>query len=44
MKQAPACAELSNQKVSALMRQMCADKMATRVEEKGKAYFTAYLA
>ena len=44
MKQAPACADLSNQKVSALMRQMCADKMATRVEEKGKAYFTTYTA
>ena len=44
IKQTPACAELSNQKVSALMRQMCADNMAIRVEEQGKAYFTAYTA
>ena len=38
MKEIPACAELSNQKVSQLVRQMIPDKVV-RVEEKRKAYF-----
>ena len=38
MKAIPACAELSNQKVSQLVRQMIPDKIV-RVEEKRKAYF-----
>ena len=36
----PACAELSNQRVSALVRQMVADGVLTRTEEKRKAFFS----
>ena len=39
IKQVPACAELSNQKVSALVRQLCDALVLVRYEEKGKAYF-----
>ena len=39
IKQVPACAELSNQKVSALVRQLCDTLVLVRYEEKGKAYF-----
>ena len=35
----PCCAELSNQRVSALIRQLVADGKVERVEEKRKAYF-----
>lgn len=35
-----ASAELSNQRVSALVRQLKEDKLVERVEEKGKAYFS----
>lgn len=36
----PAIAELSNQRVSALVRQLVADGSVVRVEEKRKAYFS----
>lgn len=39
MKEIPACAELSNQRVSALVRQLVADGAVERTEEKRKAYF-----
>lgn len=39
MKEIPACAELSNQRVSALVRQLVIDKAVERTEEKRKAYF-----
>ena len=35
----PCCAEMSNQRVSALVRQLVADGKVERVEEKRKAYF-----
>ena len=38
IKEIPACAELTNQKVSNLLRQMMPERME-RVEEKRKAYF-----
>ncbi len=41
MKAVPAIADASNQKVSALIRQMVADGLAQRIEDKRKAYFTA---
>mgnify|MGYP002517294062 FL=1 len=40
MKEIPACAELSNQRVSALVRQLVADGSVERTEEKRKAYFS----
>lgn len=39
MKEIPACAELSNQRVSALVRQLVIDRAVERTEEKRKAYF-----
>jgi hypothetical protein len=33
------CADLSNQKVSAIVRQLVADKVLVRTEDKRKAYF-----
>ena len=39
MKEIPACAELSNQRVSALVRQLVTDGVVERTEEKRKAYF-----
>lgn len=39
-KNVPECAELSNQRVSALCRQMVADGLLIRTEEKRKAYFS----
>lgn len=41
IKEIPECADLTNQRVSALIRQMrdCAEPMVERVEEKRKAYF-----
>lgn len=40
MKSIPAIAELSNQRVSALVRQMIEDGLVVRTEEKRKAYFS----
>jgi hypothetical protein len=40
MKVLPSCAELSNQKLSALLRQMIADGTIVRTEDKRKAYFS----
>ena len=39
IKDIPACAELTNQRVSALVRQMITDNKVERIEEKRKAYF-----
>ena len=39
-KSVPACADLSNQRVSALLRQLKDDKLITRTEDKRKAYFS----
>ena len=39
MKSIPECAELSNQRVSALVRQLVTDRVVERTEEKRKAYF-----
>jgi len=40
MKSIPECAELSNQRVSALVRQLVNDEILVRTEEKRKAYFS----
>jgi hypothetical protein len=40
LKMFPCCAELTNQKVSALVRQLIADNVVVRTEDKGKAYFS----
>ena len=39
-KNVPACADLSNQKISALVRQLKEDGLVVRTEEKRKAYFS----
>ena len=39
IKDIPACAGLTNQKVSSLVRQLCDSLAVVRYEEKGKAYF-----
>lgn len=39
MKSIDECAELSNQRVSALVRQLVNDRVVERIEEKRKAYF-----
>jgi len=39
-KEIPECAELSNQRVSALLRQMKDDGIVVRTEDKRKAYFS----
>ena len=39
-KEVPECAELSNQRVSALLRQMKDDGIIVRTEDKRKAYFS----
>lgn len=39
-KEIPACADLSNQRVSALLRQMKDDGIIVRTEDKRKAYFS----
>ena len=39
MKLVPECAELTNQRVSALVRQLKDEGMVVRIEEKRKAYF-----
>ena len=40
MKLVPECADLTNQKVSAIVRQMVDDGTMIRIEDKRKAYFT----
>ena len=39
----PCCAELSNQRVSALVRQLVADGKVERIEEKRKAVFRYFV-
>ena len=39
-KNVPACADLSNQKVSALVRQLKDDGVITKTEDKRKSYFS----
>ena len=39
IKSVPACADLTNQRVSSLVRQLMASNLVERVEEKRKAYF-----
>ena len=43
IKEVPACADLTNQRVSALLRQMMPERVE-RVEEKRKAYFRVVVA
>ena len=40
LKVIPSCAELTNQRVSALLRQMVNDGVVNRTEDKRKAYFS----
>jgi polyhydroxyalkanoate synthesis regulator phasin len=40
IKSVPACAELTNQRVSALMRQLVESGAVVRTEDKRKAYFS----
>lgn len=44
MKSIDACADLSNQRVSALVRQLVTDGSVERTEEKRKAYFSKVVA
>ena len=39
LKALPSCAELSNQKISSMLRQLIGDGEVVRTEIKGKAYF-----
>ena len=39
-KELACCKELTNQKISALVRQLIADKLVVRTEDKRKAYFS----
>ena len=39
IKEFPSCADFTNQRVSALVRQLVADGKVERIEEKRKAYF-----
>jgi predicted transcriptional regulator len=39
IKEIPECADLTNQRVSAVVRQMMASNLVERVEDKRKAYF-----
>ena len=39
LKEFPVCKDMSNQKLSSLVRQMVADKQVERIEEKRKAFF-----
>lgn len=39
IKEIPECNELTNQRVSALLRQMVLDKVVVKVEEKRKSFF-----
>ena len=40
LKEIPACADLTNQRVSALVRQLVTEGKVVRIEEKRKAYFS----
>ena len=40
IKSVPECADLTNQRVSALVRQLVDDKVVVRTEDKRKAYFS----
>ena len=40
IKSVPECADLTNQRVSALVRQLVEEKMVVRTEDKRKAYFS----
>lgn len=40
IKSVPACADMTNQKVSSLVRQLIADGKVKRAEVKGRAYFS----
>ena len=40
IKSVPECADLTNQRVSALMRQLIEAKLIVRIEDKRKAYFS----
>ena len=40
IKTVPECADLTNQRVSALVRQLVDDKVVVRTEDKRKAYFS----
>ena len=40
IKSVPECADLTNQRVSALVRQLVDEKMVVRTEDKRKAYFS----
>lgn len=40
IKSLPSCADLTNQRVSAIVRQLKEGGLVNRKEEKGKAYFT----
>ena len=40
IKTVPECADLTNQRVSALIRQLVDDKVVVRTEDKRKAYFS----
>jgi predicted transcriptional regulator len=40
IKNVPECADLTNQRVSALIRQLVDDKVVVRTEDKRKAYFS----
>ena len=40
IKNVPECADLTNQRVSALVRQLVDDKVVIRTEDKRKAYFS----
>lgn len=40
IKALPSCADLTNQRVSAIVRQLVADGAVVRTEEKRKAYFS----
>ena len=40
LKALPSCADLSNQKVSAVMKQLVENHMVLRTEDKRKAYFS----
>lgn len=40
LKVLPSCADLTNQRVSAVVRQLVADGVVVRTEEKRKAYFS----
>ena len=39
LKTVPECADLTNQKVSAIVRQLVADSKVVRIEDKRKTYF-----